>query len=192
MMLRRNDSQPPMVDFIPSKPANRLLWVSSAPLTQWSVSEYISFCGLSGESSVGYKGWGGLGGGSVGGRPPGGTMISSKVGNTSAQPSAQNANLKIKLSGAAPGISIRSRFGETRIGETPDESSQQPSWISPDWTTSSWTWTQSKHTSQINTWKKQWETHKCKITKEQQTPLKSRPCERKESNLPLQQPCKPK
>ena len=66
-----------------SKPQNLqkgMVWVSSAPETEWSVS----FCWLSGESSVGYKGWGGLGGGSVGGRPPGGTMISSKVGNTTA------------------------------------------------------------------------------------------------------------
>ena len=51
--------KPPIVGFKISKPANGLLWVSSASETQWSVSEYISFCGLSGESSVGYKGWGG-------------------------------------------------------------------------------------------------------------------------------------
>ena len=105
-----------------SKPQNLqkgMVWVSSAP--EWSVS----FCGLSGESSVGYKGWGGLGGGSVGGRPPGGTMISSKVGTTnSAKPSAQNATLKFELSGAAPGNTIRSRRGKTRIGDTPDERSQ--------------------------------------------------------------------
>ena len=131
-----------------------LLCVSSAPMAQY-VCEYDSFCGLSGESSVGYKGWGGLGGGSVGGRPPGGTMISFKVGTTnSAKPSAQNTTLKMELSGAAPGNTIRSRWGKTRVGDSPDERTQQPSWVSPDWSTSSRTRANSKHTSQIHTWKK--------------------------------------
>ena len=153
-------NSPLLVGFKTTKPAKGMVWVSSAP--EWSVS----FCGLSGESSVGYKGWGGLGGGSVGGRPPGGTMISSKVGTTnSAKPSAQNTTLKIELSGAAPGNTIRSRRGKTRVGDSPDERSQQPSRVSPDWSTSSRTWANSKHTSQIHTWKKQWKTQKCKITK---------------------------
>ena len=67
-------------------------------------------------------------------------MISSKVANTISAhlPPKKSNSLKIKLSGAALGIAIRSRWGKTRIGDTPGEGSQS-SWVSPEWGTPSGT-----------------------------------------------------